>query len=63
MTLGSGGISPQNNLSMSHDPGMGDLGASEGRGDEKQIGAVDEEEHLVKLHINYAFDSNTRMHT
>ena len=44
MTLGSGGISPQMNSNMSHAPGMGDLGASEGRGDENLIGAVDEEE-------------------
>ena len=43
-TLGSGGISPQMISNIFHDPGMGDLGASEGRGDEKLIGAVDEEE-------------------
>ena len=44
MTLGSGGISPQHNSNIPHDPGMGELGAGEGREDEKLIGAVDEEE-------------------
>ena len=44
MTLGSGGISPQNDLNISNDPGMGELSAGEGREDKKLIGAVDEEE-------------------
>jgi hypothetical protein len=44
MTLGSGGISPQNNLNTFHNPGMGELGADESRGDKKFIGAVDDEE-------------------
>ena len=44
MTLGSGGISPHTTSQIFPEPGLGDIGASDGREDKKMIGGVDEEE-------------------